>query len=86
MNFFVCYLILVNIISFALMGRDKSLARKGKNRISEKALFLVAIVGGSVGSILGMQLFRHKTKHKSFVLGMPAILAAQLILLFVLKL
>jgi uncharacterized membrane protein YsdA (DUF1294 family) len=63
------------------MGIDKNKARKNKWRIPEKTLFLIAIIGGSIGSILGMQSFRHKTKHKSFTIGMPIILIIQILLL-----
>ena len=78
----ILYLILVNLIGFATMGIDKKKAIKHKYRIPEKTLFLIALLGGSAGSILGMQLFRHKTKHWYFVLGMPAILILQIALLF----
>lgn len=74
------YLLLVNIIAFALMGIDKSKARHHKWRIPEKTLFLSAIIGGSIGANLGMQVFRHKTKHPSFVIGMPCILIAHIAL------
>lgn len=74
------YLIIINLIGFASMGIDKRKAIQHKYRISEKALFLTALIGGSLGSILGMQLFRHKTKHWYFVLGMPAILVLQVLL------
>lgn len=78
---FLSYLILINLAAFFLMGLDKAKARRRKWRIPERTLFLSAILGGSVGSILGMQLFRHKTKHASFVIGMPCILIIQLALL-----
>lgn len=68
------------ILAFALMGIDKALARGGRRRIPEKILFLSAAAGGSLGSLLGMSLFRHKTLHRSFCLGMPAILCGQLLL------
>lgn len=74
----IAYLIIANIAAFCLMGIDKRKAKKKQWRIPEKTLFLSAIVGGSIGSLYGMHLFRHKTKHKSFVIGMPAILIAQL--------
>ena len=62
-------------------GRDKALAkRESRRRIPERVLFLSALLGGSAGAILGMQLFRHKTRHWYFVVGMPAILLAQLAL------
>lgn len=71
------YLVVINIVAFALMGIDKKRARQHAWRISEKSLFLSAILGGSIGAILGMQAFRHKTKHWYFVFGMPAILILQ---------
>lgn len=74
------YLLLVNIIAFALMGIDKAKAKKKKWRIPEKTLFFFAAVGGSIGSLAGMQVFRHKTQHNKFVYGMPAILAFQLMM------
>lgn len=72
------YLAAVNGIAFLLCGIDKWKARRERWRIPEKTLFLSAIVGGSVGFLLGMQLFRHKTKHKSFTIGIPLILALQI--------
>jgi uncharacterized membrane protein YsdA (DUF1294 family) len=75
----LCYLLAVNLLAFALMGADKAKARRGAWRIPEKVLFLSALVGGSVGAIAGMFAFRHKTKHLRFVLGLPAILLAQLL-------
>ena len=72
------YLIFMNLLAFLLMGLDKSKARPNQWRIPEKTLFLFAILGGSIGAILGMQVFRHKTKHASFRIGMPCILIAQL--------
>ena len=74
------YLLLINLLAFALMGVDKSRARRHKWRIPEKTLFLSALLGGSIGSIVGMQVFRHKTKHWYFKYGMPAILVVQVLL------
>lgn len=68
------YLLLVNIYGFIIMGIDKKRAQKKRRRISEKALFTSAIIGGSIGSYIGMQYFRHKTKHKSFTIGIPMII------------
>ena len=76
------YLLIINAIAFLLMLADKLKARKNLWRIPEKTLFTAAILGGSIGSIAGMYIFRHKTKHWYFVLGMPAILLAQLALVF----
>ena len=72
------YLIVLNLLAFLLMGLDKAKARRHRWRIPEKTLFLSAILGGSIGAIAGMQLFRHKTKHASFRIGMPCILIVQL--------
>lgn len=72
------YLLAVNVLSLVLMAQDKSRARRGRRRIPERVLFLAAILGGSVGGIAGMYLFRHKTRHLCFVLGLPVILLLQL--------
>ena len=74
------YLILLNLLGFILMGMDKRRAIRHAWRIPEAHLFGCAILGGSLGSILGMYTFRHKTKHWYFVFGMPAILLIQVIL------
>ena len=78
---FPVYLMIVNIGAFSLMGIDKKKAIKKEYRIPEKTLFAWAIAGGSVGSIVGMQLFRHKTRHASFKIGMPLIFVVQAYLL-----
>lgn len=79
----MAYLLLANLVGFVLMGIDKHKAKKKQWRIPEKTLFLSAILGGSIGALYGMHLFRHKTKHKSFVLGMPAILVVQMLLIII---
>lgn len=76
----IVYFIVMNIVGFASMGVDKEKAKKHAWRIPEATLFSIAILGGSIGSILGMQVFRHKTKHWYFVLGMPVIFFLQLAL------
>ncbi len=81
----ISYLIFINFLSFLLMGLDKKRARKHQWRIPERTLFLTAVLGGSPGAILGMQVFRHKTKHPSFVIGMPCIFVIQVLLLFLSK-
>lgn len=68
----------MNLSGFLMMGIDKWKAKRHEFRIPEAALFLVAAFGGSIGSIIGMYTFRHKTKHKSFTIGMPAILIFQI--------
>lgn len=74
------YLFIVNAAGFALMLVDKIKAKKNAWRIPEKGLFLIALLGGSLGSLLGMYTFRHKTKHISFTFGIPLILAMQITL------
>ncbi len=76
----IIYLIIMNIAGLIAMGADKSKARKGARRIPEKTLFLYSIIGGSLGSWAGMYLFRHKTKHWYFVIFMPLILIAHIII------
>lgn len=79
---FIAYLIVLNLLGFLSMGIDKQKAKKHRWRIPEKTLFLFALFGGCLGSIAGMYLFRHKTKHWYFVLFMPCILLVQLFLLY----
>lgn len=74
------WLIAINLVTFAVYGADKRRARRGAWRVPEKTLFLLPLLGGSVGALLGMRVFRHKTKHWYFVWGVPAILLAQLAL------
>lgn len=78
------YFAAVNLIGFALMGIDKYKAKKRAFRIPEATLFIIAIIGGSIGSIIGMYAFRHKTRHRSFVYGMPFILIVQIALIIAL--
>ena len=78
---FIIYLSVINIIGYALMGIDKRRAIRGAWRISEASLFFTAAIGGSIGCILGMKRFRHKTKHWYFKYGMPAILVVQILLI-----
>lgn len=82
MKFILIYIIFINLLLFSLMGIDKKKAKLKKWRISEKTLFLLAFIGGSIGGILGIYTFRHKTKHLKFTLGFPTILLFQLIILF----
>ena len=83
-QFFLIYLILVNLVAFLLFGLDKRKAQMHRWRISEKALFIPAILGGSIGAILGMHLFHHKTKHWYFRFGLPLILILHLAAFFLL--
>ena len=70
----------MNIIGLAVMGIDKSKAKRHAWRIPEKELFLISIIGGSIGTLVGMYVFRHKTKHWYFVIGMPVLLVLQIVL------
>ena len=89
MNFFtdirfiicIAYLVIINITAFAAYGADKQKAKKGKWRISENTLLLLAVLGGSMGAISGMKIFHHKTKKATFSVGLPVILILQLALL-----
>ena len=76
-QYLLWYLAAVNAVTFTVYGIDKSKARRGAWRIPEKTLFLLPLLGGSVGALLGMKVFRHKTKHWYFVWGIPIILLAQ---------
>lgn len=81
-------LIVINIIAFLMYGIDKSKAKRGAWRIPEATLLGIAFFGGSVGAFLGMRVFRHKTKHARFVIGVPAmlifhILIAALVIYFI---
>lgn len=74
---FLYYILLVNTVSFCLFAGDKRRARQGAWRISERTLFLWAILGGASGGLLGMYVFRHKTKHLIFKWGFPLIIVLQ---------
>lgn len=74
------WLAVINLLTFTVYGADKRRARKGKWRVPEKTLFLLSLLGGSIGALLGMRVFHHKTKHWYFVWGIPAILLAQIAL------
>ena len=74
------YLVAINVCLFFMMAADKRRAKKGKRRIPEAKLFLFALLGGSIGGIAGIYCFRHKTRHKSFTIGFPAILIGELAL------
>ncbi|WP_240501863.1 DUF1294 domain-containing protein [Bacillus sp. MUM 13] len=73
------YFVIINIISFTIMGIDKRKARKHEYRISEATLWLLAWVGGGTGGFAGMRNFRHKTKHASFAYGFPILMVLQLL-------
>lgn len=81
MKYLLLYLLLINAAGFLIMLWDKHCAKHQLWRIPEKTLLLIALIGGSLGAYLAMQIIRHKTKHPAFYIGIPIILAAQSILL-----
>ena len=76
------YLLAINALSFILFGLDKNKAKKGKWRISEATLLMIAVIGGSIGAWVGMRLWHHKTMHKKFKYGIPIIIILQVSLVF----
>lgn len=83
MDFYIfIYLIAVNVIAFFLYGIDKLKAKKNKWRIPERTLIGVAVVGGSLGALAGMLVWRHKTQHAKFYIGVPVIIVVQIALVF----
>jgi len=77
---FICFIV-ISVITFATYGIDKYKAQHNKWRISEATLILLAALGGSVAALLAMFVFRHKTKHLKFIVGVPLILVAQIALI-----
>ena len=77
MSTIVYYLIALNIVTFFVYGIDKWKARQAKRRIREASLLCLAVLGGSIGALLGMKVWHHKTLHKKFKYGLPLILLAQ---------
>ena len=81
MDILLLYLLIINAVSLVLMLADKLKAKKNAWRIPEATLMSIAAIGGSVGALIGMQLFRHKTKHPKFSIGIPVLLALHIVLL-----
>lgn len=79
---FLYYFVIINVVSFITMYIDKRKAEAHKWRIPEARLFLFAAIFGSIGMLLGMRVFRHKTKHMKFVIGVPCILIIQIIIIY----
>lgn len=75
------YLLIINIVTFVIFGIDKWRAKNNAWRIPEATLFLLAIIGGSIGAEIGMHVWHHKTRHLSFVIGIPIILLLQIIVI-----
>ncbi len=80
MKYFIIYLIIINLLAFLAMYIDKRRAQYGKWRIKEHTLFVLAFLGGSIGAIVGMYAFRHKTQKARFFIGFPVILIAEVLL------
>ena len=79
-------LLFLNLLAFIFMGRDKAAAERGARRTPETTLLALAVIGGSAGALLGMVLFRHKTRKPAFRIGVPLILILQLLLVsYILK-
>lgn len=79
MKYIIIYLICINVASFCMYGIDKYKASHNKWRISEATLIVSAVIGGSIGALIGMRIFHHKTRKKKFSIGVPAILILQLV-------
>ena len=77
MDYLICYVILINIVTFLIYLIDKKKAEKDKWRIGERTLLLLAVIGGSIGALLAMHVARHKTKKNRFRIGIPVILIIQ---------
>ena len=84
-NALLYYLIVINIVTFLVYGIDKWKAKQGSWRISEATLLMLAVIGGSIGALLGMKVWRHKTQHKKFKYGLPLILLAQIALIYLIS-
>ena len=85
MEILIYYFIAINILTFIIFGLDKLKAIHGKMRISVKTLLSLCIFGGSIGGLMGMYIFRHKTLVRCFTLGIPIILVFQIIIIFILS-
>lgn len=81
MNAPICYIVVINLVSFMMFGIDKYKARRGQWRISEATLLAVAAIGGSIGAWMGMKVWHHKTLHSKFRYGVPIILLAHIALM-----
>ena len=84
-NVFPYYLIFINIVTFLVYGIDKWKAKQGSWRISEATLLMLAVIGGTIGALLGMQVWRHKTMYKKFKYGLPLILLAQIAFMYLIS-
>lgn len=84
-NILIIYLVIINLAAFFIFGIDKLRAIKNRWRIAESTLFLLALIGGSVGAEAGMYVFHHKTRHLRFVIGIPLIFILQVLIVFFIR-
>ena len=84
-NVLLYYLIAVNTLTFVVYGIDKWKAKQGSWRISEATLLMLAVIGGTIGALFGMQVWHHKTMHLKFKYGLPLILLAQIALMYLIS-
>lgn len=84
-NILIIYLVIINLAAFFIFGIDKRRAIKNRWRIAESTLFLLALIGGSVGAEAGMYVFHHKTRHLRFVIGIPLIFILQVLIVFFIR-
>ena len=82
LQFIIIYFILINLITFITFGIDKGKAINNNRRVSEKTLWIMSLIGGSLGALLGMKMFRHKTKKLSFQAMMAVILVLQIFIIY----
>ena len=82
LRFLILYFFLINIVTFVTFGIDKNLSKHNQSRVSESTLVLMSALGGAAGGLAAMYLFRHKTRHAKFFLGLPAMLLIHIIIAF----
>lgn len=83
-KYLIVYLVIINLVGFLAMAIDKRRAKKGEWRIKEGSLFMITLLGGGIGTIAGMYLFRHKTKKLKFTVGLPTIFIVEIVLVITL--
>ena len=83
-KYLIVYLVIINLVGFLAMAIDKKRAKKGEWRIKEGSLFMITLLGGGIGTIAGMYLFRHKTKKLKFTVGLPTIFIVEIVLIITL--
>ena len=84
MGILTLFLVIMNLLTFAVFGIDKWKAIHDRLRVPERTLWLLTVLGGALGALIGMQVFRHKTQHRSFRWGVPVLLIVQIVVLIIL--